>query len=241
MKKIIIIILIAIIGIYIAYRLFGKKKAGAIADGVPIDGNLVPVDTDAPDTADPLFTDSGEGAITIATRMKQLKDGGEYTRAAAAIPAGAMFAGLQNAAPWQQTLVGPSFIAFPLLDKSLVVLNDTKNLSEAGDRVQTMRTMQRANLSWYENGLPYFLPEQFKGGGEKDFLKKFICPNYGDCPSNYDLHRNSDRFAAAARLAIADVKTLSNNILEINNQLNNAVREKAISDLVAKGWKFVGY
>lgn len=244
MKKAILITVIVFVVIYVIYLM--RKKTATTTPVANSDGttNLVPVNADAPDSQTPLFVDSGNGAAAIAVRMEQLKLGGEYIREAGKLAPGVIFQGLERPALFQQTMGGVALIPFPLPDKAVNAVNDGLSAQGEGnglDRNQAKAVIQRINLSFIEAGLPAFLPERFKGGGDKDFYKDFICPAYGDCPSNYDLYKNNVRFPNAARKMITDINKLCLNIIAVNNELNSKVRETAISQLIAAGWKFVGY
>ena len=243
MKKAILITVIVLAVIYVIY-LMRKKTANSAVDNNDGTTNLVPVDASPPESNTPLYVDSGNGAAAIIVRMEELKNGGEYIREAGKLSPGVLFQGLQRPAIFQQTMGGVALISFPLSDRAVNAVNDGLSAQGEGnglDRNQTKAVIQRINLSFIEAGLPAFLPERFKGGGDKDFYKDFICPAYGDCPSNYDLHRNSVRFPNAARKMITDINKLCANIIAVNNELNEKVRETAIRQLIAAGWKFVGY
>ncbi len=241
MKKAFIIIA-AVIAIVIAIWFFTRKKSATNSGGGGSGNDIQPEPVKNPpqQQATSLFVDSGPGLIEVTARIRTLTESGEHNRQAANIAPGTMFAGVSGPT-FASTMGGLANIGFPLSAGSLRAVNDAISASDAGNAKQVMQTMQRINLSFKENGLPAFLPYEYEGGGEKNFYKNFICPNYGDCPRNWDLHKNSQRFPDAGRLAVADMKKVASNILAINTQLNELVRKKAIQDLVDAGWKFVGY
>lgn len=230
MKKILIIIA-AIAVIVFAVWFFRKKNAeNNAADTVD---PVVP-----PASAAPLFTDNGEGLIAIQTRINQLTKGGQYNKFAANISAGAVFRGAEDGA-FPKLLPGASGYAWPLTDKQVITLTDASILASQPDPKAQMQTLQKANLAFKSAGLPEFLPYDFVGGGERNFFKGLICSYYPGCPNNFI--GNKAKFIPFGQKMYADLNTVAKNMLAINASLNEQVRDKALSDLIASGYKFVGY
>lgn len=235
------LLVIAVVVVIILVVIFLRKRTAESDDKEKQNpGELTPEPVTPPTTEAPLFTDSGPGLVAVITRMEQLKKGGEYSRKAAELPPGQMFQGMKNPAAFAQ-IGGVSNILFPLTSASLRAANDAAGATDGGDKKTIMRTIQRANDSFKNNNLPEFLAYEYKGGGEKNFYQGWVCPNYGDCPGNWDLHKGSKRFPAAGKEAVLDMKVLASNIIAINTQLEDEVRTKAIQDLLASGYKFVGF
>lgn len=244
MKRTLLISFGVLFVLFILYYVFVYKKDAKTATGETDENpNPAPVDADLPGASalTPLFVDSGAGYIAVQTRIEQLRKGGEYKRQLNNIDSSSLYSGVQKPAAFQGTFGGMSNIGWPLTDGGVSAIRDGINLSDSGNQKQQMQTVQRLNLSFDENNLPMFLSNDFKGGGEKNFFKDYVCNFYGDCPNNYDLHKNSSAWTSAGKLYIADVRKLASNVDAINTQVSNLVREKAISDLVTSGWKFVGY
>lgn len=237
MKKTILIVVVIAAIVVASYFVWKNYKKGETT--TTTGGGTVPLpDVVKPTDVTPLFADSGNGLIAVTTRMKQLADAGQYTVEAGNLSGNVLFAGNVGGS-FAATMGGVSLIPWPLTAKMKSALNDAANIQPTDNVKTQMQGLQRANLNFIEAGLPAFLPEEAKGGGEKNFFKGFVCKWYSGCPSNFDLHKV--KFLPQGRQMYSDLNMVAKNILAVNTQLEQKVRERAIADLIAAGYKFVGY
>jgi len=238
MKKVIILIGVVIATVSVWYLLFRKKTT---VDGEIVGVGTVAVDAPPPDSGSggvKLFTDSGDGLIAIESRIRQIS-GTEYQKQAAQISE-SIFNSVTSGM-WGTYMGGAGNIVFPLNDVQKSTLRDAKNAEPSGTAKDMMRLLQGFNGRFVSSGMPKFLSEEAKGGGEKNFYKNFLCNNYTGCPSIWGgSNAQVRKFEPIGRAAIADLKTVSANITNMQNLLDKKVREKAIQELVDAGWKFQG-
>lgn len=78
---------------------------------------------------------------------------------------------------------------------------------------------------------------------QREFDKQTLCQGYANCGKNYKYLDNSwSKYLkdAAAKMA-DDMKKIASNWLEISNLYDLEIRSKAINDLRASGWAFIGF
>lgn len=121
--------------------------------------------------------------------------------------------------------------------KSALLGFTTINTTQGETSLNNLRIQNREMMD--QIGTCYVGNDELANGD--DFLKQVVCQQYEDCGKKYKFLHASAKLNPGALKAGGDMSKMSTAWLNAAHQFDQAVQDRAISDLRSAGWKFQGF
>ena len=246
MKYAKIILGIAIFGIfgYLIYWFATRKKTGTDTENEPLP-LAPPAETGGGQLAQ---TDSGAGLAAINRRIGEIMGTQEAREIEAKVRAQTDILtgvadqrkGYYNASLARSPITSAKNVPFNLSQAQKDALLAFQNISMSSSDLSGIERLRGANRELFSA-----IGTAFVGNAELDntdeFIRQLICQRNQDCGKKYrDMYAGPNIRNGGEKIN-QDFAKMSGAWYTASNQFNEAVKQKAISDLRGSGWKFVGF